>query len=243
MLVFGGLTNMGENDQPGSYDKNAMLYRFDVPDIIGDKRPCKLVLGGFVDGIPTELMVSFDKPREEYEAGMLSCISTTASLVLKAGTPWGRAMINFGRSREPILREVFHFAGGLPVARSDVPPRPRLEYDAGNGITFRLGFAGDDNMAYLNVLQDGASNVASVSLVVGADGGFPQEVTSCITAVASEGLKHGLPLENLVECWKGTCFGPAGITKDPEIPVVKSYIDYAARYLENKFLRKEEKAE
>ena len=49
-------------------------------------------------------------------------------------------------------------------------------------------------------------------------------------------LQYGVPLEALVEKFSHMRFEPAGYTKNPEIPIAKSLVDYIFRWLASKFL-------
>ena len=49
-------------------------------------------------------------------------------------------------------------------------------------------------------------------------------------------LQYGVPLEALVEKFSHMRFEPAGYTKNPEIPIAKSLVDYIFRYLASRFL-------
>src|ERR1700733_13893877 len=47
----------------------------------------------------------------------------------------------------------------------------------------------------------------------------------------SAGLQHGVPLADLLRPGLGLCFAPGGSTDDPEIPRVRSMVDYFSRRL------------
>jgi ribonucleoside-diphosphate reductase alpha chain len=48
-------------------------------------------------------------------------------------------------------------------------------------------------------------------------------------------LQYGVPLRVLCRKFSHTRFEPSGFTKDPEIPMAKSLVDYIFRWLENTF--------
>ena len=54
-------------------------------------------------------------------------------------------------------------------------------------------------------------------------------------------LQYGVPLSTLVDKFIHTRFEPAGFTKNAEIPIAKSIMDYIFRWLASKFLSREEK--
>jgi ribonucleoside-diphosphate reductase alpha chain len=57
----------------------------------------------------------------------------------------------------------------------------------------------------------------------------------------SMALQYGVPLRVLVDKFAHMRFEPSGFTKNPEIPMAKSIMDYIFRWLGSKFLSAEEK--
>jgi ribonucleoside-diphosphate reductase alpha chain len=58
---------------------------------------------------------------------------------------------------------------------------------------------------------------------------------SFATAI-SMALQYGVPLQVLVDKFTHTRFEPSGFTKNPDIPMAKSIMDYIFRWLASKFL-------
>ena len=56
-------------------------------------------------------------------------------------------------------------------------------------------------------------------------------------------LQHGVPLQLLVDKFTHTRFEPSGFTKNPEIPMAKSVMDYIFKWLATKFLSRERQEE
>ena len=54
-------------------------------------------------------------------------------------------------------------------------------------------------------------------------------------------LQYGVPLEALVDKFTHMRFEPSGFTKNPEIPMAKSLVDYIFKWLGSKFMTAEEK--
>ena len=57
-----------------------------------------------------------------------------------------------------------------------------------------------------------------------------------IGILTSMALQYGVPLDVLVSKFSHVRFEPSGFTKNPEIPLAKSLIDYIFRFLGAKFL-------
>src|SRR5437763_15466741 len=53
-------------------------------------------------------------------------------------------------------------------------------------------------------------------------------------------LQHGVPLQLLVDKFTHTRFEPSGFTKNTEIPMAKSIMDYIFKWLAIKFLPRDE---
>ena len=58
---------------------------------------------------------------------------------------------------------------------------------------------------------------------------------SFATAI-SIALQYGVPLQGLVDKFSHMRFEPSGFTKNPDIPMAKSIMDYIFRWLASKFL-------
>jgi ribonucleoside-diphosphate reductase alpha chain len=57
--------------------------------------------------------------------------------------------------------------------------------------------------------------------------------------MTSLALQHGVPLQLLVDKFTHTRFEPSGFTKNPEIPMAKSIMDYIFKWLATKFLARD----
>jgi ribonucleoside-diphosphate reductase alpha chain len=57
--------------------------------------------------------------------------------------------------------------------------------------------------------------------------------------MTSLALQHGVPLQLLVDKFTHTRFEPSGFTKNPEIPMAKSIMDYIFKWLAIKFLSRD----
>jgi ribonucleoside-diphosphate reductase alpha chain len=60
------------------------------------------------------------------------------------------------------------------------------------------------------------------------------------TAV-SLALQYGVPLQALVDKLSHTRFDPQGFTKNPEVPIAKSLMDYIFRWMASRFMPQEDR--
>jgi ribonucleoside-diphosphate reductase alpha chain len=104
-------------------------------------------------------------------------------------------------------------------------------------LTHRMKFDGSESLAYINFgLSEPDRKVYGVGFSIAQDRTFPHSLCIGISDVVSLALHRGMPLERLVSEWKGSRFNPHGLTANPDIPYADSIVDYAARYMERKFL-------
>src|SRR5471030_253718 len=57
-----------------------------------------------------------------------------------------------------------------------------------------------------------------------------------IATLVSVSLQYGVPVESLVRKFEHVRFEPSGMTRNPEIPMAKSLIDYIFRWLAMEFI-------
>lgn len=88
--------------------------------------------------------------------------------------------------------------------------------------------------------QDG--RLGEVAVTCGSDGSGVAGLLDSYAAALSLGLRHGVPLAELLRTGLGLRFAPDGGTDDPEIPAAYSAIDYCCRRLAIDWLPHSERA-
>jgi len=86
-----------------------------------------------------------------------------------------------------------------------------------------------------------SGDLGEVFIQVAKEGSTLSGLLDGLCVLFSIALQHGVPLETIIRKFRGMRFDPSGFTGDPEIPSASSILDYLARYLEKKFLTREEK--
>ena len=94
-------------------------------------------------------------------------------------------------------------------------------------------FSISDHQFYLKVQHYGTGEIGSIGIQAVKEGAAVNGLLDGLSKTTSLGLQYGVPLENLVQEWKGSRFEPSGFTNNRHIPHVKSLADYAATYLEH----------
>ena len=90
----------------------------------------------------------------------------------------------------------------------------------------------DGHEGYINVgfFEDG--KIGEVFIKVSKQGSTLNGLLDSVAIMTSMSLQYGVPLEVLAGKFKHTKFEPAGMTDNPEIPIVSSILDYVFRWLE-----------
>ena len=119
-------------------------------------------------------------------------------------------------------------AKGAPVAK-----RRRLP-DERQSITHKFSVGGHDGYLTVGMYEDGAPG--EIFIVMAKAGSTLSGVMDSFATAVSLGLQHGVPLRLLVGKFSHIRFEPHGFTKNPDIPIAKSIVDYIFRWLGIKFL-------
>jgi ribonucleoside-diphosphate reductase alpha chain len=125
----------------------------------------------------------------------------------------------------PVLTVV---PGGAPA-----PKRRRLP-DERKSITHKFSVAGHDGYLTVGMYEDGSAG--EIFIVMAKAGSTLSGVMDSFATAVSLGLQHGVPLELFVNKFAHVRFEPHGFTKNPDVPIAKSIVDYIFRWLGIKFL-------
>jgi ribonucleoside-diphosphate reductase alpha chain len=125
-----------------------------------------------------------------------------------------------------------------PVAAAATPHRHRLP-DERDAITHKFEIAGHQGYITVGKYEDGSPG--EIFVVMAKEGSTISGLMDAFATVISMSLQYGVPLRVLVDKFAHMRFEPSGFTKNPEIPMAKSIMDYIFRWLGSKFLTAEEK--
>lgn len=121
----------------------------------------------------------------------------------------------------------------LPSERASYTRVFRLRYEKQDGSPATMQF-----YFTAGVYPDG--RVGEVFVTADKGGTLVRGALDMIGVLTSLLLQHGVPLQSVVDKMKGTRFPPASFTGDAEIPNCTSPLDLLAKWLEHKFLPKEQ---
>jgi ribonucleoside-diphosphate reductase alpha chain len=127
-------------------------------------------------------------------------------------------------------------ARGNAITQPAAAPAPRRRKlpDERRAITHKFSVAGHEGYITVGLYEDGMPG--EIFLTMAKEGSTISGLMDAFATAISLTLQYGVPLEALVEKFSHMRFEPAGYTKNPEIPIAKSLVDYIFRWLASKFL-------
>jgi len=114
-----------------------------------------------------------------------------------------------------------------------VPRRERLP-DTRKSITHKFSIAGHEGYITVGLYDDGRPGELFITMA--KEGSTIGGLMDCFGTAVSMSLQYGVPLEVYVNKFSHTRFEPMGHTKNPDIRIAKSLVDYIFRWLGITFL-------
>jgi ribonucleoside-diphosphate reductase alpha chain len=113
------------------------------------------------------------------------------------------------------------------------PLRRRLP-DTRNAITHKFDIAGHEGYITAGLYEDGSPG--EVFITMAKEGSTIGGLMDAIATLTSVALQYGVPVESLVRKFEHVRFEPAGMTRNADIPMAKSLVDYIFRWLAMEFV-------
>ena len=113
------------------------------------------------------------------------------------------------------------------------PVRRRLP-DERHAITHKFDIAGHEGYITVGLFEDGSPG--EIFLVMAKEGSTISGFADAFAQAISYSLQYGVPLQVLVDKFSHVRFEPAGMTKNPDVRIAKSIVDYIFRWMASKFL-------
>ena len=129
-----------------------------------------------------------------------------------------------------------HTSTSLTPATPPQPVRHRLP-DEREAITHKFDIAGHEGYITVGLYETGAPG--EIFLVMAKEGSTISGFADAFAQAVSYALQYGVPLQVLVDKFSHVRFEPAGLTKNQNVRVAKSIVDYVFRWLATKFLSPE----
>jgi ribonucleoside-diphosphate reductase alpha chain len=117
------------------------------------------------------------------------------------------------------------------------PVRRRLR-DERRSLTHKFDMQGHEGYITVGLYEDGTPG--EIFLTMAKEGSTISGLMDAFATQTSLALQYGVPLRVMVNKFSHMRFEPSGFTKNPEIPIAKSIIDYIFRWLASRFLDPED---
>jgi len=124
-------------------------------------------------------------------------------------------------------------------AAAPMPVRRRLPAER-QALCHKFDIAGHEGYLHVGFFEDGTPG--EIFIKMAKEGSTVSGLMDSIGVLTSMAFQYGVPLEVLVSKFSHVRFEPSGFTKNPEIPMAKSLIDYIFRFLGARFLSGPERA-
>ena len=122
----------------------------------------------------------------------------------------------------------------LQVVQAPAVPKRRRLPDERKSITHKFSVGSHDGYLTVGMYEDGTPG--EIFIVMAKAGSTLSGVMDSFATAVSLGLQHGVSLELFVSKFAHVRFEPHGFTKNSDIPIAKSIVDYIFRWLGIKFL-------
>lgn len=117
------------------------------------------------------------------------------------------------------------------------PTRRRLG-DERRSLTHKFSIGGQEGFITVGLYDDGQPG--ELFITMSKQGSVLSGLMDSFAVSISLALQYGVPLAHLVNKFSHVRFEPSGFTKNAQIPIAKSIIDYIFRWLAVKFLSRED---
>jgi len=128
----------------------------------------------------------------------------------------------------------------VAVAEAPAEPRPvrRRLPEERHSLTHKFEIQGHEGYVTVGLYDDGTPG--EIFLKMAKEGSTISGMMDAFALQTSMALQYGVPLRTMVNKFSHVRFEPSGFTKNPEIPIAKSLIDYIFRWLASRFLDPED---
>ncbi len=150
------------------------------------------------------------------------------------------AIYRDGSKRSQPLATSMDKTTGEKVRIVERPLRRRLPAER-QALTHRFEIGGHEGYITVGLYEDGTPGEIFVKMA--KEGSTVSGLTDSFAIAVSFALQYGVPLDFLVNKFAHMRFEPQGFTRNPEIPIAKSIVDYIFRWLGSRFLSPDKQAE
>jgi len=124
--------------------------------------------------------------------------------------------------------------GDRATAKAISAPRRERLPDTRRSVTHKFNISGHEGYLTVGLYEDGRPGELFITMA--KEGSTVGGMMDCFGTAISMSLQYGVPLEVYVGKFSHTRFEPMGFTKNPDIPIAKSVVDYIFRWLGMTFI-------
>jgi ribonucleoside-diphosphate reductase alpha chain len=124
--------------------------------------------------------------------------------------------------------------GDKAAAKATPAPRRERLPDTRRSVTHKFNVGGHEGYITVGLYDDGRPGELFITMA--KEGSTIGGLMDAFGTSVSMSLQYGVPLEVYVKKFSHTRFEPWGYTKNPDIPVAKSLVDYLFRWMGTQFL-------
>ena len=182
----------------------------------------------FISGaISKTINVPTDASVEQIEQAYLDAwrLGTKAVSIYRDGSKRTQPLNTSNAAGEAVAEAV--------AAGPSQPVRRRLP-DERQAITHKFDIAGHEGYITVGLFDDGSPG--EIFLVMAKEGSTISGFADAFAQAVSYALQYGVPLQALVDKFSHVRFEPSGLTKNPDVRLAKSIVDYIFRWMATKFL-------
>ena len=128
--------------------------------------------------------------------------------------------------------------GAAPAVVGEARAVRRRLPDERNSITHKFDIQGHEGYIHVGLYDDGTPG--EIFLTMAKEGSTISGMMDAFATQTSLALQYGVPLRVMVNKFSHMRFEPSGFTKNPELPIAKSLMDYVFRWLASRFLDQED---
>ena len=121
-----------------------------------------------------------------------------------------------------------------PAEKADWRPMRHKLPDERRSITHKFDIAGHEGYITAGMYEDGKPG--EIFITMSKEGSTISGLMDSFATAISMAMQYGVPLRVLVDKFSHMRFEPSGFTRNAEIPMAKSIMDYLFRWLATKFL-------
>jgi ribonucleoside-diphosphate reductase alpha chain len=124
--------------------------------------------------------------------------------------------------------------GDKAAAKTTAAPRRERLPDTRRSVTHKFSVGGHEGYITVGLYDDGRPGELFITMA--KEGSTIGGLMDAFGTAVSMSLQYGVPLEVYAKKFSHTRFEPWGYTKNPDIPVAKSLVDYIFRWMATEFI-------